>query len=345
MEGVITTKDGELEIKVAADQAMALRENLKGFMLAGDLRNLALIQVHDNIFTIRLRLSEKGDYGLYLHGDQDETADELPNLLNYIIKVENDTDAKPFPKLHENGLGKGYLAKRLGVKAKSHKVGTIGTGDGKIKIDFKVPSNFELFAELTHNELGHDELAECQKVENGQHSAHVILTLPEAGEYGLNCYVMEKSDPNQVYQIQTYLITSTQADSIPMVRRGSSEEIRCVPLPVSVKGNTAIIPVPAGKLARTTELLHRNAQDKISPNAVKVERVGDDDVYTVNLGKKDGEFKFEVFEYDDNNMLKQVAEFMVHKGVDRPDEDQADKIAAEELERVMKVKAPLSKYD
>ena len=341
-EPLITTKDGEVEIQIAAEYAMALREELKSCMIDESfLRNRAVIMIHDNIAIIKIRLSEKGDYALNVYGDIEEATQDLPNLLNYLIKVEADTNAKPFPKLHENGLGKGYLADRLGAKAISHPDGNIETDDGKIKIDFEVPPNFDLFfSELNHNEVDHNALAEYQKIENGQHSAHILLTLPEAGEYGLNCYVMDKNDPDQVYHVHTYLITSTQVDTIPMGRKPEDEEMGSGPIPVSVKGNTVVIPLPSGSKPRTTELIRRNAQDNISPSAVKVKTVGDDDIYTVDLVEK-GEYKFEIFEYDENGMLKQVAEYSVYtrSSVERISADEANLLTAEELQHLIQERA------
>ena len=309
----------------------------------GDVRNRAVMNVHKGMATVKLRLPEKGDYALNLYGEKDKDKDttaELPNLLNYLIHVEEDNEAKPFPKLHENGLGKSYLGDRLGVKAESHPDGIIETDDRRVKLDFKIPSNLDLIAELTSSKLDPDGLGQCQKVENKKDSANCYLTLPEAGEYGLNCYVIDKDNPNQVHHVHTYLITSNQIDTTPIAHIPSSEEIGSAPVPVSIKGNTAVIAIPAGPNARTTELVRKNALDDVRADAVQVDRVGDDDVYTVDLGE-DGEYKFGIFEYGENGMPKLVAEYAIFKefSAENIARDDANVLTAEELQRLTEQRA------
>ena len=327
-EAVIETTDGNVEIRFALDNPLAVMQNLQ----CNDLDELllkrnAMLRVDNDELVVTVRLPKKGDYALNLHADKKESVGELPNVCNYLIKCMNDNDVKPFPKLHEGIIGKGYLADKLKVKPKSHLCDTIQTNTGQVNIEFDADEDVELVCEIQSNDVDNGRLSECVTVNAAGRNRNIDLQLPQKGEYALNVYARKKGDPSRVHHVHTYFIESFQQEKQDLPPPQKEVPV----IPIYVTGDTAVIKVPAGEKPRVAELMRKNAQQDISPDQVKVKRVGDEDVYRIKLPEY-GEYKFDVFEENGHGTLGQVAQYQIIRHEPLPGEE--EEVVEEEEEEL-----------
>ena len=92
-------------------------------------------------FQVDIRLPREGEYALNLFADDEKAEGDVPNVVNYLIRCENDGEpikTQAYPKLHDGILGKGQYEERMEVRPVSHRGGRIKTDDGHISASFEV---------------------------------------------------------------------------------------------------------------------------------------------------------------------------------------------------------------
>ena len=329
-EAVIETQDGNVEIRFELSNPMAVMQNLKN----NDLDELllkrnAMIRVEDKELVVTVRLPKKGEYALNLYGDKKEAEGELPNICNYLIKCMQNNPQKPFPKLHEGIIGKGYLSDKFKVKTVSHESDILKTNTGLLSIEFETDDDdVKLFCELQNNEIEENALSECVSYTSSGPSKLFDLRLPQAGEFAMNVFARKKSEPGRIHHVHTYYIESTQTEtqSVP----APSHEVPI--FSVYVTGDTAVIKVPAGEKPRLAELLRKNAQQDVAPDQIKCKRVKGEDVYRVKLPEY-GEYKMDLFEENGSGTLQPVAQYQIirHEPIPGEEEEEVEEEEEEEL--------------
>ncbi len=209
-DGIIKTNDGIVEIRFYKSESMSFLQNLRHNDLdEWLLKRHAIIHIEENIMILTVRLPKKGEYALKLFADENGEKDDMTNVCNYLLQCANESvESLPYPKLHNGLLGKGPLSEQLEVNPISHKDGKIETKDGRLKVVFSCPSDIILLSEL-HNATT-DRRITADQMKRGVHEKEERVTfdmkLKSHGEYGLNVYAIQESEPDRLYHVFTYLI-------------------------------------------------------------------------------------------------------------------------------------------
>lgn len=265
---VITSKDGNVEIRFKSSNPMSVIQNMKSNDLdEWILAKNACMRTEGDEIVIDVRLPNKGEYALNLFAEKEGFKGELPNICNYLVKVEKDNpNLQTFPKLHEGLMGKGYLADQVGVKAASHPGALINTENGKFTVEFEHKEGVEIVCELENNQFDKKQLSTGVNVNSSGGKSDIDIKLPSAGEYAMNVYARYKGDENRLYHVHTYLVNSTQTDK----QNPTSSKAEVPIIPYATSGDVAVLRLPLRDNEVVGELQRRNAQDPMQKNQIKV---------------------------------------------------------------------------
>jgi hypothetical protein len=244
-DAIIETKDGQVELRFSLKDARDMLQDLKNNELdEWTLKRSALIREENGEMVINMRLQEKGEYALNVLLESKDGEESFANVCNYFVRSQkNNNKLKMFPKVPSGRLGKGLMAKELGVKA-ANSDQIIRLDDGTMDFTFEAGNGVELFCELHSNEIDRTLLAGCvEKTERDDGKSNFGVKLPAAGEYALNIFAMSPNFPDRICHVHSYLIdnkkgaegsrTKAPKEPIPMVPLCTAETHAEVKLPVS----------------------------------------------------------------------------------------------------------------
>ena len=303
---VIKSKDGVVNIKFKCKNALDFMQNMKSNELdEWLLHKNACIETSDDEVSISMRLPVAGEYALNLFAEKEGFQGELPNVCNYLIKVEKDNPKlQPFPKLHDGIIGKGYLSNKLGIKALSHPDGKISTETGKFTVDFEHKDGVELFCEIENNTIDRKSVSNAVSINGESTKTSMDVSLPTAGEYSMNVYAKVKGDDSRVYHVHTYLATSTQTDKEET--KPSKGDVPVIPYATS--GDTAVLQLPVRENQVVGELRKRNAQDPTLKDQIKSKKTDEEDLLIVKM-PDEGEYRFDAFEKKPNGTMECICTY------------------------------------
>ncbi|KAL3869217.1 hypothetical protein ACJMK2_041926 [Sinanodonta woodiana] len=312
---IIVSKDGNVEIRLAAEKNIQLHNMLKHALIDdATLSNYAVTRLENGEAIVNIRLPQGGEYALKLYADDIDSTGVAPNVLNYLIRTEGkDIHNNPFPNLAMGNLGKNPNADKLGIKALSHKGSEIAAKNGKVTVEFQADKDVELVSELHSSDPEAMKKMSVKKTEkNGKWIFE--LDMPEKGEYSLNVFAKEKGNTGRIYNVHTYLVKS---DGRPITDGETFDEGNNyntnVPIEtVQTADHEVLIPLPPGFNNVAVELHRRNANDPPDPNQVQVV---DQEGMKCILAKlpEYGEYMMNLYDRDENGQVRNIAKYQINR--------------------------------
>ena len=314
---IIVTKDGNVEIRLAADKDIQLHQMLKHALIdEATLSNYAVTRLENGEAVVNIRLPQGGEYALKLYADAAGNEGSAPNVLNYLIK----SDAKgihnqPFPNVADGTLGKKPSAVNLGVKPISHKGGNIQAKNGRARVEFQARTGVQVMVELhSSNEMACKTMAVIPKEENGKWTFD--LDMPDQGEYSLNVFACNKNSTDRIYNVHTYLVHSDGRKLEPGeldARNEKKNVLTNIPIEtVQTSDNEVLIPVPPGFENVAASLNRRNANDP--PNANQVDIIEQDGMQLIRAKLPEfGEYMLNLYDRDTSGVVRNIAKYQINR--------------------------------
>ncbi|XP_053394143.1 uncharacterized protein LOC123525111 isoform X4 [Mercenaria mercenaria] len=314
---IIVTKDGTVEIRLAAEKNIQLHQMLKHALIdEATLSNYAVTRLENGEAIVNIRLPQGGEYALKLYADDAGKEGVAPNVLNYLIKSEGkNVNNLPFPNVSDGSLGSKPAAEALGTKALSHKGGHATAKNGRVRMEFQARSGLQLMAELhSSDELACKRMLVAPKEENGKWVFD--LDMPEEGEYSLNVFACSKNSTDRIYNIHSYLVKSEgrKLDAAELDMRQQSKHVQThVPIEtVQTSDNEVLIPIPPGFDDVCASLHRRNANDP--PNAHQVDIIEQDGIQLIRARLPEfGEYQMNLYDREKKAVLRNIAKYQINR--------------------------------
>ncbi|XP_052776433.1 uncharacterized protein LOC128214157 isoform X3 [Mya arenaria] len=314
---IIVTKDGNVEIRLAAEKNIQLHQMLKHALIdEATLSNYAVTRLENGEAVVNIRLPQGGEYALKLFADDAGKEGVAPNVLNYLIKSEGkNVNNAPFPNVSDGSLGQKPLSDNLGVKSLSHKGGNIQTKNGRSRVEFQARSGVQLMAELhSSDELACKRMMVTPKEENGKWVFD--LDMPEQGEYSLNVFACSKNSTDRIYNVHSYLVKSDgrKLDGAEIDMRAQNKHSQThVPIEtVQTSDNEVLIPIPPGFDDVCASLHRRNANDP--PNAHQVDIIEQDGIQLIRARLPEfGEYQLNLFDREKRAICRNIAKYQINR--------------------------------
>ena len=314
---IIVTKDGNVEIRLAAEKNIQLHQMLKHALIdEATLSSYAVTRLENGEAIVNIRLPQGGEYALKLYADDAGKEGVAPNVLNYLIKSDGkNVSNAPFPNISDGLLGKKASADNLGVKALSHKGGNISAKGGRARIEFQARTGVRMMAELhSGDELAAKRLLVTPREDNGRWIFD--LDMPEEGEYSLNLFACHNNSTDRIYNVHSYLVKSEgrELDENDLEKRPENKHvITQIPVEtVQTSDNEVLIPVPPGYDDVCSTLQRRNANDP--PNANQVDIVEKDGIQLLRARLPEfGEYQINMYDRDEKGVLRNIAKYQINR--------------------------------
>lgn len=299
--------DGYVEIRFKLDKDISMLQQLLSNKIDEKvLKNYTITRVEGNEAVVCVRLPKGGEYALKLFAQELGLEGEMPNVLNYLIKCNNNnTKQAPYPEVHGGTLASTHLADFFGVKAMNHTGGLIKSNDGHVSITFEADENVDLFCEVHHNDIS-DSMAETfvtRKRENGQISFD--MSLPVSGEYSVNIFARSESDPNRVYNVHNYLVTSVtgQPNAQVLKKNGNERKLPFDDTPLQTTRGQLDVHLPPGFEDMVAELTRKNCSDPPVNSQIRFDQHSQECVVNVSV-PLEGEYELTFYERKENGILR-----------------------------------------
>lgn len=314
---IIVTKDGTVEIRLAAEKNIQLHQMLKHALIdEATLSNYAVTRLENGEAVVNIRLPQGGEYALKLYADEAGKEGEAPNVLNYLIRTDNkNVSNAPFPNVSDGSLGPKPTADSLGVKALNHKGGSISAKNGKARVEFQTKTGMQLMVELhSSDELACKRMLVTPKEENGKWTFD--LDMPEEGEYSLNVFACSKNSLDRIYNVHSYLVKSDGRKLEPAEldsRQENKHVITHVPIEtVQTADNEVLIPIPPGFDDVCASLHRRNANDPPLPNQVDI--VEQDGIQLIRARLPEfGEYQLTLYDRERRKICRNIAKYQINR--------------------------------
>ncbi|XP_052257258.1 uncharacterized protein LOC127862250 isoform X3 [Dreissena polymorpha] len=314
---IIVTKDGNVEIRLAAEKNIQLHQMLKHALIdEATLSNYAVTRLENGEAVVNIRLPQGGEYALKLYADDAGKEGVAPNVLNYLIKSEGkNVSNPPFPNISDGSLGAKPLSENLGVKAITPKGGNIQAKNGRTRVEFQARSGVQLMVELhSSDELACKRMMVTPKEENGKWIFD--LDMPEEGEYSLNVFGCSKNSVDRIYNVHSYLVKSDgrKLDGAEIDMRAQNKHVQThVPIEtVQTSDNEVLIPIPPGFEDVCASLHRRNANDP--PNAHQVDIIEQDGIQLIRARLPEfGEYQLNLYDRDRKAVLRNIAKYQINR--------------------------------
>ncbi|XP_033737977.1 uncharacterized protein LOC117325676 [Pecten maximus] len=316
-ETSIRTSDGICQICVSRRGILDINHALKNVLMdEAVLTKHAIGKFEEDKYIVDLKLPEEGEYALKIFASTQRTL-PIPttDLLTFLVKYENTSGKKPknipFPIIASAHVGKKDAYSTLGIQALTYHSVSVDVLEGEGSFVFKADEKVQLLCELAGATKEGQSRLSVQTKQEGNRWIFVVNT-PIAGEYSLNVFAIEKSDPLTLHEVQTYIVQSKgrPIKAVKFTDDFGPDDIVIETIKTSEDKIVISVPNPVDG-----EILYANIRRR---DAVKNE---DENRATVRIQKEsleiclksDGEYLLEIYEKEQENTVTTIARFTISK--------------------------------
>lgn len=234
---------------------------------------------------------------------------DIINLLLYFDGGEKINE--PFPNVAGGNVGTKPYAEKFGIDVISYHNGMVKAWGGKARVEFETHSEgLVLMCDLSSS---NKDAQARGKIESTHVDNHWVfdLTLPVPGDYSMNVLAAIDEDSSNVYEIQSYMITSIVSD-VKRVKfaEDTKEEDDIITATIRTSEETITIPIPRVDVTEKvfTRISRRDGRD--GENGTRPSVAVNSDTFDITL-KEDGEYVMDVWAQDKSNVLDTVARFAI----------------------------------
>uniref|UniRef100_K1R698 Kyphoscoliosis peptidase n=1 Tax=Magallana gigas TaxID=29159 RepID=K1R698_MAGGI len=314
--GRITTKTGEIEFIFEVQDIPFLSSSLKNVLINEALLSKYILSRRDKEkYIVKVRLPKEGEYALKIFADdggnkiENYIPKDIINLLLYFDGGEKIND--PFPNVAGGNVGTKPYAEKFGIDVISYHNGMVKAWGGKARVEFETHSEgLVLMCDLSSS---NKDAQARGKIESTHVDNHWVfdLTLPVPGDYSMNVLAAIDEDSSNVYEIQSYMITSIVSD-VKRVKfaEDTKEEDDIITATIRTSEETITIPIPRVDATEKvfTRISRRDGRD--GENGTRPSVAVNSDTFDITL-KEDGEYVMDVWAQDKSNVLDTVARFAI----------------------------------
>nr|XP_034314953.1 uncharacterized protein LOC105338050 [Crassostrea gigas] len=314
--GRITTKTGEIEFIFEVQDIPFLSSSLKNVLINEALLSKYILSRRDKEkYIVKVRLPKEGEYALKIFADdggnkiENYIPKDIINLLLYFDGGEKINE--PFPNVAGGNVGTKPYAEKFGIDVISYHNGMVKAWGGKARVEFETHSEgLVLMCDLSSS---NKDAQARGKIESTHVDNHWVfdLTLPVPGDYSMNVLAAIDEDSSNVYEIQSYMITSIVSD-VKRVKfaEDTKEEDDIITATIRTSEETITIPIPRVDATEKvfTRISRRDGRD--GENGTRPSVAVNSDTFDITL-KEDGEYVMDVWAQDKSNVLDTVARFAI----------------------------------
>lgn len=314
--GRITTKTGEIELIFEVQDIPFLSSSLKNVLINEALLSKYILSRRDKEkFIVKVRLPKEGEYALKIFADdggnkiENYIPKDIINLLLYFDGGEKINE--PFPNVAGGNVGTKPYAEKFGIDVISYQNGIVKAWGGRARVEFETHSEgLVLMCDLSSS---NKDAQARGKIESTHVDNHWVfdLTLPVPGDYSVNVLAAIEEDSSNVYEVQSYIITSIVSD-VKRVKfaEDTKEDDDIITATIRTSEETITIPIPRVDVTEKvfTRISRRDGRD--GENGTRPSVVVNSDMFDITL-KEDGEYVMDVWAQDKSNVLDTVARFAI----------------------------------
>lgn len=314
--GRITTKTGEIELIFEVQDIPFLSSSLKNVLINEALLSKYILSRRDKEkFIVKVRLPKEGEYALKIFADdggnkiENYIPKDIINLLLYFDGGEKINE--PFPNVAGGNVGTKPYAEKFGIDVISYQNGIVKAWGGRARVEFETHSEgLVLMCDLSSS---NKDAQARGKIESTHVDNHWVfdLTLPVPGDYSMNVLAAIEEDSSNVYEVQSYIITSIVSD-VKRVKfaEDTKEDDDIITATIRTSEETITIPIPRVDVTEKvfTRISRRDGRD--GENGTRPSVVVNSDMFDITL-KEDGEYVMDVWAQDKSNVLDTVARFAI----------------------------------
>lgn len=314
--GRITTKTGEIELIFDVQDIPFLSSSLKNVLINEALLSKYILSRRDKEkFIVKVRLPKEGEYALKIFADdggnkiENYIPKDIINLLLYFDGGEKINE--PFPNVAGGNVGTKPYAEKFGIDVISYQNGIVKAWGGRARVEFETHSEgLVLMCDLSSS---NKDAQARGKIESTHVDNHWVfdLTLPVPGDYSVNVLAAIEEDSSNVYEVQSYIITSIVSD-VKRVKfaEDTKEDDDIITATIRTSEETITIPIPRVDVTEKvfTRISRRDGRD--GENGTRPSVVVNSDMFDITL-KEDGEYVMDVWAQDKSNVLDTVARFAI----------------------------------
>ncbi|XP_061165988.1 uncharacterized protein LOC133174911 [Saccostrea echinata] len=315
--GRILTKTGEIELVFEVQDIPFLSNSLKNVLINEALLSKYILAQRDKEkYIVKIRLPREGEYGLKIFADDggNKIENYIPkDIIHLLICFEGGGKKinEPFPNIAGGNLGTKPYAEKFGIDVLSYQNGMIKAWGGRARVEFETHTDrILLMCDLSCS----DRDAQARsKIETTHVDNHWVfdLTLPVPGDYSMNVLATMEEDSSNVYEVQSYMITSIVTDVKRVKFAEDAEDVDdIITATIRTSEETITIPIPNADAAEKvfTRISRRDGRD--GENGTRPSVVVNKESFDITL-REDGEYVMDVWAQDKSNVLDTVARFTI----------------------------------
>ena len=313
--GQIFTTTGEIELIFEVQEIAYLSSSLKNILINEALLSKYIISRRDkDKYIVKVRLPREGQYALKIFADDEGKIESyIPkDVINILLYFEGGEKInEPFPNVAGGDLGTKPYAEKFGIDVLSYQNGMVKAWGGRARVEFETHSD-GVFLMCDLSTTNKDAQARS-KVETTHVENHWVfdLTLPVPGDYSMNVLATLEEDSGNVFEVQSYMITSIVSD-VKRVKFAddTNEEDDIITATIRTSEESITIPIPLKDSGEKvfTRISKKDARD--GENGMRPSVTVNRETFDITL-KEDGEYVMDVWARDSSNVLETVARFAI----------------------------------
>lgn len=314
--GRITTKSGDMELIFEVTGIPFLAVALKNVLINEALLSKYILARRDREkYIVKVRLPREGEYALKIYADDggNRIKNYIPkDIINLLLVYEGGQKInEPFPNVAGGNLGTKPYAEKFGIDVLSYQNGIIKAWGGRARVEFETHTDgVLLMCDLSCSDRDSQTRS---KIETTHVDSHWVfdLTLPVPGEYSMNVLASMEEDSGNVYEVQSYMITSIVTDAKRVKFADDTEDIdEIITATIRTSEETITIPIPNTDVSEKvfTRISRRDGRD--GENGTRPSVMINKDTFDITL-REDGEYVMDVWAQDTSNTLETVARFTI----------------------------------
>ncbi|XP_070609286.1 kyphoscoliosis peptidase [Erythrolamprus reginae] len=198
---IIQTVNGKVTIVVESRSPMLFMSELK------TAKEYSLMSLKKNGMKLELYPQKTGSYTLQIFAKSPESSEkEYNSVLEYIIECSSIDRSICFPKELMQPVGYNWFTKKQGILRPSQKGPIIHTNDGCCNLSFILSEDLDIFASLKSDSLSEDEKTRHILQQRQGNQINLNIHLPHGGNFVLQIFAKNKSDPGNYSYIFNYII-------------------------------------------------------------------------------------------------------------------------------------------